>query len=365
MSGDSDKFRKAFLLLLVASISALFLSTIRSFLIALLLAAILAGLCAPVYARLLGLLRRRRSAAALLTVLLLLVLLVIPSIALTGVVAGQALETSQAVTPWLSEQMRRGAEGGGWLDGLDLPAALQPYQSQILAKLGQLAAGVGSYLVQALAAATRGTVQFFFMLFVTLYATFFFLKDGAAILDRILYYSPLEPDDEHRLLVRFTSVARATLKGTLVIGVLQGGLAGVAFAVAGIPGAAFWGTVMAVLSIIPGVGSALVWIPAVIYLLAVGTIAAGVGLGLWCALVVGTADNVLRPLLVGRDTQMSDLLIFVSTLGGLLSFGAIGLLIGPLIAALFVTVWEIYGFAFHEHLPATSQPAPRAQEPDA
>jgi predicted PurR-regulated permease PerM len=137
----------------------------------------------------------------------------------------------------------------------------------------------------------------------------------------------------------------------LVIGAVQGGLAGLAFAVIGIQGSAFWGTVMAVLSIIPGVGTALVWVPAAIWLFANGSEGAAIGLTLWCVAVVGTVDNVLRPYLVGRDTQMSDLLIMLATLGGLFLFGAVGIIVGPLIAALFVTVWEIYGESFADYLP--------------
>jgi predicted PurR-regulated permease PerM len=189
-----------------------------------------------------------------------------------------------------------------------------------------------------------------------LYAMFFFLVGGPRILRLILYYLPLEPEQENRMVERFVSVARATLKGSLVIGVIQGALAGVAFAVVGVPSPAFWGTVMAVLSIIPGVGTALVWIPACIWLIAIGRLGAAIGLATWCVIVVGTVDNFLRPLLIGRDTKMSDLLVLLGTLGGLIVFGAIGFIIGPIIAALFVTVWDIYGEAFSEYLPEPMLP---------
>jgi len=150
---------------------------------------------------------------------------------------------------------------------------------------------------------------------------------------------------------KFLSVSRATLKGTLIIGILQGGLAGGAFAVVGLDGAAFWGTIMVVLSIVPGIGTALVWFPAVIYLFAVGQTAAAIGLFVWCAAVVGTVDNVLRPWLVGKDTKMPDLLILLGTLGGLVVFGAKGIVIGPIVAALFITVWDLYAVAFKDYLP--------------
>jgi len=175
--------------------------------------------------------------------------------------------------------------------------------------------------------------------------------DGDKLLDRILYYLPLQDQDEQRMLEKFTSVTRATLKGTAVIGILQGTLAGFAFWVVGIPSAVFWGTIMAVLSIIPGIGTALVWGPAVIILAAGGSYLKAGGLGIFCAVVVGSIDNLLRPILVGKDTQMHELMIFFGTLGGIVMFGVMGMIIGPIVAALFVTIWEIYGVAFKDLLP--------------
>jgi len=217
-----------------------------------------------------------------------------------------------------------------------------------------LVAVVGSFLVSHLAATTRGTAVFFFKLFIMLYAMYFFLVDGAKVLDKILYYMPLTAKDKNRMVEKFVSVSRATLKGTFVIGLVQGGLAGMAFAVLGVNGAFFWGTIMAVLSIIPGVGVALVWIPAAGYLLAIGKPIAALLLTLWCVGLVGTVDNVLRPRLVGKDTKMPDLLILLGTLGGLVLFGAAGIIVGPVVAALFVTVWEIYGTTFKDVLPPTA-----------
>jgi predicted PurR-regulated permease PerM len=172
------------------------------------------------------------------------------------------------------------------------------------------------------------------------------------VVERILYYLPMNDHDERRMLERFTSVTRAMIKGTLLIGLLQGTLAGLAFGVAGVGNAVFWGIVMAVLSIVPGIGSAVVWVPASIILIVQGHVVAGVGLMLFCGLVVGSVDNVLRPMLVGKDVNMHELMIFFGTLGGLFMFGMAGLLIGPLVASLFLTIWDIYGIAFKDMLPA-------------
>jgi predicted PurR-regulated permease PerM len=210
---------------------------------------------------------------------------------------------------------------------------------------------VSNYLIDNLSSVTMGTVNFFFMALILLYSMFFFLMDGDKLLCKILYYLPLEDRDERLLLRKFTSVTRATLKGTAIIGILQGTMAGIAFAVAGIPSAIFWGAIMAVLSVIPGIGSALVWVPAAIILAAGGHYIKAVGLALFCGLVVGSLDNLLRPRLVGKDTEMHELLILFGTLGGIVMFGIAGIIIGPIVAALFVTVWEIYGVAFADVLP--------------
>jgi predicted PurR-regulated permease PerM len=198
---------------------------------------------------------------------------------------------------------------------------------------------------------TATTAAFLLNLFVMVYAMFFFLKDGEKILEKIFYYLPLNDEDEELMLQRFTSITRATVKGTLVIGIIQGALAGFAFWIAGIDGAAFWGTIMAILSIVPGIGAALIWVPAVIYLIVTGELVAGLLLFAWCATVVGTIDNILRPILVGKDAKMPDLLILVGTLGGLFLFGPIGFIVGPIVCGLFLTVWEIYGATFKDILP--------------
>jgi len=184
-----------------------------------------------------------------------------------------------------------------------------------------------------------------------LYVMFYFLTMGNVLLERILYFLPLTDGDERMLLHRFTSVTRATIKGTIIIGILQGSICGLAFALAGIKGPVFWGTVMAVTSIIPAFGTAIVWGPALIILLLMGKFAGAVILGVLCGAVAGNVDNLVRPRLVGKDTEMHDLFVLFGTLGGITMFGLLGIIIGPIIAALFITIWEIYGKVFREYLP--------------
>lgn len=348
---NKENFSRVFLLLLVASISLWFVAMIRNFLMTLLLAAIFSGISQPLYTRLTRLFRGRRALASLCSLLVLLVVIVGPLFAFLGILVAQAVEVSQTVTPWIQAQAQEPDKLARLLDSIPGLQRLEPYRVQILQKLGQVVGFAGNLLVGGLQAATKGTVTFLFHFFVLLYAMFFFLMDGRKILDKILYYIPLSDEDERRMLDKFVSVSRATLKGTLIIGIIQGTLGGIGFAVAGIEGAVFWGTIMTVLSIIPGVGPALVWVPAVVYLLVAGHTATGVLLTLYSVLVVGTADNFLRPRLVGRDVKMHDLLILLGTLGGIMLFGVAGFIIGPILAALFATIWEIYGVVFRDVLP--------------
>ena len=348
---NREETNKFVLLLLVIFVSALFISMIRQFLMVILLAGIFSALVSPVYQRLLARLRGRSSLASLLTVVLVIFLILLPLAGFFGLVTAQAVKVSAAVTPWVEQQVSRPEAVSHFLRSLPFYEEIAPYRNQIISRAGELVSGISAFLLNRVASFTFGTLNAVLMTFIMLYTMFFFLKDGVRLLEKILYYLPLKDQDERRMLDRFTSVARATLKGVLVIGALQGGLAGIAFAVAGIPSAAFWGTVMAVLSIIPPIGSALVWIPAVIILALTGELAKALGLAAFCALVVGSVDNILRPILVGKDTQMHEMMVFFSTLGGLILFGMPGFIIGPIVAALLITVLEIYGAAFQNVLP--------------
>jgi predicted PurR-regulated permease PerM len=275
-----------------------------------------------------------------------------------GVVTAQALKVGQTVTPWVQEQITQPGEFHKLLSTLPFYDEIAPYSKIIWRKAGELIGTISRFLISSLSTATMGAVNLLFMAFAMLYTMFFFLMDGDKLLYKILYYLPLKNEDEHRILDKFTSVTRATLKGTAVIGILQGGLAGLAFWAVGIPSAVFWGTIMAVLSIIPGIGTALVWIPAVIVLAAGGNFLKAGGLAIYCALIVGSIDNLLRPVLVGKDTQMHELMIFFGTLGGIIMFGVMGMIIGPIVAALFITIWEIYGVAFKDFLPQVGSVRP-------
>jgi predicted PurR-regulated permease PerM len=360
------RFRRAFLLVLVLGISLLFLLVIQRFLMAVFLAAVFAGLAYPLYRWILRRFRGRQTLAGLATVLLVIGGVAIPLAGFLALVANEAIQLSQSAEAYLTGEAGQMEDHWDVVGRIPVVGPMLPDGDEVVEQLRELAGRAGPALMGTLAAATRGTLNVILQTFILLYALFFFLVGGPAILRTILSYMPLSKDEEEQLLERFVSVTRATLKGSLLIGVIQGGLAGLAFWVAGVPGAAFWGTVMVVLSIIPAVGAGLVWVPAVIYLFVVGQVVASVALLIWSALVVSTVDNFLRPRLIGRDARMSDLLILLSTLGGLFLFGALGFIVGPIIAALFVTVLHIYGNAFRDLLPRadlSSQPPGTTTDP--
>ena len=331
------------ILMLTLLISAAFVVLIRNFLVALFLGAVFSSLAYPLYTKILSWLHGRKGAAAAVTLLILILIVLLPALGMLDLIANQAYELTQEAMPWLEQKLQNPEELSISIpDWVPFHSKIDNSGPQIATKLGELAGKAGGYLVKGLSAATKGTASFFLNLFVMLYAMFYFLRGGPPLVEKLMSYPPLSPAIQRRLLEKGQSVTRATIKGSVVIGLVQGALGGISFAVVGIQGAAFWGAAMALASLIPSVGTALVWVPAVIYLLVTGQVWAGVGLLLWCALVVGGIDNVLRPILVGGDTAIPDILILTSTFGGLALFGLSGLIIGPVIASLFMTVWDIY-----------------------
>lgn len=343
--------RAIFLFLLGCVITVAFLWIIKGFVLTILVAAILSAIAHPVYGRVLNALGDRKVLASGVTVVLSLLVVIIPGLLMLGMIASEAENLSESAKEWVASQAPESESLEKRIEADPRLKQLLPYQDKIIAKGSQVAGDAATLMAKALAKFAVGTVQFFLQLGVMLFAIYIFLIDGRAILDAVLNKAPLSDTDKSRLLGTFTSVGRATLKGKLIIGIVQGSLAGLALWAAGIDGAVFWGALMIILSIIPAVGTALVWVPAVVYLVLDGQIGAAVGVALWCSLVVGTADNVLTPMLIGKDTEMPALLVMLTTLGGLAAFGVAGILIGPIIGALFIAVWELWGSAFDETTP--------------
>ena len=339
------------MLALVIGITAAFLWMVWAFVKTVVLAAILAGLFHPLYRRLYARFGERGWLAAMITVLFVLFVIVVPLALVLGLVASEALRLSTAVAPRVEELVAHPNQLPTLLEKLPFYEYIAPYRAQILARGGELVGNLGRFAVSSISATTAGTASAILQFFILLYTLFFLLIDGPGLLRKMTSFLPLREDEKEQVLGKFVSVTRATLRGTLVIGIVQGTLGGLSFWAAGIDGALFWGTVMVVLSVLPVVGGALVWVPAVIVMGVQGHWQSALGVALFNALIVGSVDNVLRPRLVGRDTEMHDLMILFSTLGGIAAFGPMGFIIGPILAAVFVTSWEIFGAAFGDVIP--------------
>lgn len=188
----------------------------------------------------------------------------------------------------------------------------------------------------------QNTLDFVVNLFVMLYLLYFLLRDGRELAASVVRTLPLREEHTTRLFMQFSTVVRATVKGNVLVALVQGALGGLAFWALGLTGPLLWGALMALLSLLPAIGAALVWAPAALYLLATGMIWQGIALIAWGVLVIGLIDNVLRPVLVGKETRMPDYLVLIATLGGLAVFGLNGFVIGPVIAAMFISAWEIF-----------------------
>jgi predicted PurR-regulated permease PerM len=204
---------------------------------------------------------------------------------------------------------------------------------------GALTEGTQSIATQAIAIG-QGTLGFVVSLGVMLYLTFFFLRDGRRLVARFVAVMPMDAGERDKLLDTFTVAVRATVKGDLLVAVMQGASGGLIFAILGIHGAVLWAVTMAIASLLPAIGAALVWLPVALYLIATGATWSGVILIGYGVLVIGLVDNIVRPFLVGKDTRMPDYVVLISTLGGIESFGLHGFIIGPVVAALFLSVWS-------------------------
>jgi predicted PurR-regulated permease PerM len=289
--------------------------------------------------------RGRRGWAALGTLVAIVVIVLLPMALLTASITQEASAFYQRFKTGdiqLSEYFQRGIDAlpawvRGGLDRLGL-ADLAEVQRRLVDALGRSSQALTSRVMII----GQNTMEFVVNLFVMLYLLFFLLRDGKSLAAQAARSLPLEKRHTQRLLQQFATVVRATVKGNVVVALVQGTLGGLAFWVLGISGPLLWGALMALLSLLPAVGAAMVWGPVAVYLLSTGSIWPALGLTAWGVLVIGLVDNVLRPILVGKETRLPDYLVLIATLGGLAAFGLNGFVIGPVIAAIFLATWEIF-----------------------
>ncbi|MBL5976103.1 MULTISPECIES: AI-2E family transporter [Comamonas] len=336
--------KRAFILLLIA-VTAGFGLVLEEYAVAIFWGVVFAIVFAPLHRKLLMRMPNKPTLAALATLLISLVMVILP-LSLIGL---SLIKETAAIYDRISSG---NLSAGSYVEQVfnALPSWLTPWMEKLhLGTLEEIQTKLSNIALQASKlAATKAvglgqnTLGFVVGFGVMLYLIFFLLRDGKELVARIWAATPLAPEHKRELAIKFITVIRATVKGNLAVAAAQGALGGLIFWLLGIQGAVLWAVVMAFLSLLPAVGAGLVWGPVAIYFLATGAVTKGLILAAYGVLVIGLVDNVLRPLLVGKDTKMPDYVVLISTLGGMALFGLSGFVLGPAIAALFMAAWELF-----------------------
>lgn len=343
MFDDMQRFEMRAFLLLLAGASALFGWLLLPFFDVLFWSVVITVLFSPVNVWLRDKHGFTANLASLFTVSACLVIIILPLAWLLYSCIGEGIalyDRLTAGTGALVEAVDRLRERFPEL--LDALARYGYTPEQLKASLSRTALSLGSLIAKNTVAFGGGAAHFVTNLALVLYISFFLVRDGGHIRTLLINALPFGDHREERLFRKFAGVMRATVKGSLLVAMAQGTLGGLIFWFLDIHAAVLWGVVMTILSLIPIVGAALIWLPTSLYLLATGQYWQGALLIAYGACVIGLADNILRPILVGRDTKLPDVLVLLSTLGGFIMFGMDGFVTGPTLAVLFVTVWQIF-----------------------
>jgi len=340
-------------LLLLALVTLAFFWILLPFSGAVFWGMVLAIVFAPLHERILREVKGRPNVAALLTLLLIILMVILPLTLISASLADQALSLYAMVSGGhldFNAMLRRIVTGlpdwAGSLYERYYPTVLSTVQEKLAAGVAQASQLAARYAVNIGSSA----LNFLVSMTVMLYLLFFLFRDGRTISARIKRAVPLSSRYKKPLFDNFVTVIRATVKGNVLVAMAQGALGGLIFWFLDVPGPVLWGVVMAFLSLLPAVGAAIIWGPVAIYFLFTGSIWQGAVLALYGVLVIGLVDNVLRPILVGKDTKLPDYLVLLSTIGGMALFGLNGFVIGPVIAALFIASWKLFANSeeFHD-----------------
>jgi predicted PurR-regulated permease PerM len=332
-------------LLLMAIVTFAFLWVVAPFAGPVLWAIVAAMLFRRPYEALCRQLNGRENLATSLTLMAIVALFVVPAMLLGAALVGEASDILLRIRSGAIDPMAILARFRQALP----PWMVEPLGIEKLTDVGQLQALASEHLSSGLQTVVgrainigQGAFAFFLGIAVMLYLAFFFLRDGRRIAAHVEQIIPLDPRHKRPLLDRFISVVHATIKGSLVVAAVQGAIGGVVFWAIGVHAPLLWGVAMAFMSLLPAIGTGLIWVPVAIYLLVTGAVWQGAVL-VFCGLfVIGLVDNILRPVLVGRDTRMPDYMVFLSTVGGIEVFGINGFILGPMIAGLFMACWELF-----------------------
>lgn len=334
------KMRSVFFFGLIFILLLAFLYLMRPFFYPIFWAAVLAVMFYPAFSGLRSV-TKMPNMSAILSILIVIVVIFVPLSLIITIILHQSLALYQSVASgeWLILRVQGVAS---WLQNTPLVPYIEGITGNWTATAADATKAITIFLFNNLRSITENSVTFVLMLFLTLYTLFFFFRDGERLLKRLQHLSPLGDHHERALYDRFTSTAWSTLKSTFIVGGIQGLLGGLLFWATGVEGAVIWAVVMFLLSLIPGLGTFLVWMPIGVIMLLIGNLWQGVAILIVGAFIISTIDNLLRPPLVGKDIQMHPLLVLFSTLGGIVIFGVSGFVIGPVVTSLFLAIIAIY-----------------------
>lgn len=342
-----ERVRAIFFFGILGILSLGMLYLFRPFVYPIFWAAVTAAVFYPMYTKILRSTRQREGASAIISVFIIIVIIFIPLITLSALVVNESVSLYQKISQ--SGVFSSPQNVSSWLERTPLAPYLDTIRTNWTAYASKITQTISSFLFNGLKNITQNSVTFVIMAIIMLYTLYYFFKDGKRMLKRLGHISPMGEQYEDMLYDRFTSTVRSTLKSTLIIGGIQGLLGGALFWITGIEGVLVWSVIMVIVAILPAMGTPLILIPAAIIMFALGNFWQAVVLLIGTG-IISVVDNFLRPMLVGRDTQMHPLIIFFSTLGGIFIFGVSGFVIGPVIAALYLSVLSIYDHYYNKQL---------------
>lgn len=344
---DTSHSRHYFFLGLLIAILALNAIVFYPFLGTLIFAGTFAALFGPWHKKIFGLMPKLPAMASFLTILLIFVLIITPLVFMGILVFNQAQDFYFSLVAGAPQ----GATFAGTFSYLAEQVPSLSYLLPFIDSLDVYAQQAAGYIAKNLGAVFSGVASAALNIFITLVALFFFFKDGSHFRTALLRFSPLEDGDDAMILAHLDRVVNSVIKGSLFVALIQGILAGIGYLVFGIPSPALWGATTTLTALIPGIGTAAIFLPAIIYLYAIGKTSAAIGLLIWGFVIVGGVDNILKPKLIGSSAGIHPFLILLSVLGGLIIFGIYGFLLGPLLLGLLFALIDMHkkGVAAHQH----------------
>jgi predicted PurR-regulated permease PerM len=338
---DPKKVQPILFISLLGLVTLAFLYLLKPFFIPLFWAAVIAGIFKPLYDRLLVKLKRPNLGASLMLCLIALIIL-LPAGFIVRLLVTESMDIYNSISADTGAIEQKVRNTISVLTNHPYMRSFNVDDQFFMEKFRDAIKSIANYIFVHLTDFTQNTVVFLIQFGVMIYALYFFFRDGDRIVRRVIQMCFLESGNGKILYEKFVATARATLRVTMLLGGLQGISGGIIFYIAGIEGAVIWGLLMVVLAILPGIGCSIIWAPAGVIMLLGGHLWEGVAILTFGILVISLGDNLLRPMLIGSDVELHPLMIFLSTLGGLVVFGLSGFVIGPIIASLFLAIWDMY-----------------------